>query len=150
MRHWFVRGPLLGLLVVVFLHPSQGAGALIEWCRSDPVVEIGGRRMHVYVAGPGDLLEAVTGPTVVEVTVPVGVPVVLVSTDGGFGRGWDVRFAESDALRLTSGGIEVRVRTAVPANANLPVKTEVTNGQGVVLAEVTGATNTGDTARFRL
>lgn len=147
MRHWLVRGPLLGLLVIGFLFHAQSAGALLEWCRTDPVVDIGGKRMHVYVSGPGDLLEAVTGPTVVEISVPIGVPVSLISTDPGFGLGWDVRFAESEKLRVTDRGIEVSVRTYVPANATFDVLTEVTNGSDVVLVNVLGTTNTWDRAK---
>ncbi len=147
MRHLFVRGPLLGLLVIGFLLHAQSAGALIEWCKADPIVEIGGKRMHVYASGPSDLLEAVTGPTVVEITVPTGVPATLIATDPGFGQGWDVRFAESDNLRVTDRGIEVRVRTYVPANGDFRVKTEATNGADIVLAEVMGRTNTWDTVK---
>lgn len=147
MRHLFVRGPLIGLLAVLFMLHTQSAGAFIEWCKSDPVVEIGGKRMHVYVSGSADLLEAVTGPTVVEISVPIGVPMSLISTDQGFGQGWDVRFAESDKLRITDRGIEVRVSTYVPADATLKVLTEVTNGSDVVLSEVLGTTNTWDTAK---
>ena len=148
MRRLLVRGPLVGLHAVLLLLDARSAGALVQWCRTDPVVEIGGERMHVYVSGPADLLGAVTGPTVVEITVPIGVPVSLVSTDSGFGLGWDVRFAESDRLRVADQGIEVRIRTRVPADTHrLVVVTEVTDGNGGLLATMTGATNTGDTAK---
>ncbi len=147
MRYLVLRGPLLGLLAMLFLLNGQSAGAILEWCKSDPVLDIGGKRAHVYVSGPGDLLNAVTGPTVVEITVPTGVPVQIVSTDQGFGYGWDVRITESDQLRVAKQGIEVRVRTYVPATATLPVTTQVTNGNDAVLAETTGTTNTGNTVK---
>ncbi len=147
MRYLVLRGPLLGLLAMLFLLNGQSAGAILEWCKSDPVLDIGGKRAHVYVSSPVDVLAAVTGPTVVEITVPVGVPVQLVSTDEGFGYGWDVRIAESDKLQVTKQGIEVRVRTYVPATATLMVRTEVTDGGGGVLATIAGTTNTWNTAK---
>ena len=150
MRRLLVRGPLLALLAVLFLLHAQSAGALIEWCARDPVVDIGGTTMKVYVSAPVDILETVTGPTVVEITVPTDVPITLISTDDGFGLGWDVRLAESDKLRVTDRGIEVRVRTYVPANASLPVITEVVNGSDVVLGTAIGQTNTGDTVKVWL
>lgn len=150
MRHWFVRGPLVGLLAIVFLLQPQSAGAVLDWCKSDPVLDIGDKRAHVYVSGPNDLLGAVTGPTVVEITVPVGVPVHIVSTDEGFGYGWDVRVAESDTLRVAKQGIEVRVRTYVPTTATLQVVTEVTDGNDVVQSATAGFTNTGNTVKVWL
>ena len=147
MRHLLVRGPLVGLLAVLFLINAQSAGAIITWCKSDPIVEIDGKRMHVYVSGPTDLLAEVTGPTMVEIQVPTGVPVSLVSTDPGFGYGWDVRFAESDKLRVTERGIEVRVSTYVPANVTVKVLTEVADGSDVVLSNVMGLTTTWNTAK---
>ncbi len=150
MRHLLVRGPLLALLAVLFLLHAQSAGAIIEWCFRDPVVDIGGKTMSVYVSAPVEILETVTGPTVVEIIVPTGVPKTLISTDDGFGLGWDVRFAESDKLRVTDRGIEVRVRTYVPASTSLPVITEVVNGSDVVLGTANGQTNTGDTVKVWL
>ena len=150
MRRLFLRGPLAGLLALMFLLHAPGAGAIVEWCASDPVVEIGGERMHVYLSGPVDLLDAATGPTVVEIEVPPGVPVTLVSTDQGFGHGWDVRFAESAEPERRGGGTKVRVRTYVPADIDLPVLMQVTDGSGAVLAEVTGTTNAWQVVKVRL
>jgi hypothetical protein len=134
----------------MFLLHASGADATIEWCRSDPVVDIDGQQIYVYLSGPVDLLEAATGPNVVEIQVPPGVPVTLVSTDQGFGYGWDVRLVESVSLNGNDRGISVRVRTYVPANIDLPVLTQVTDGSGTVLAEVIGTTNHRDTLRLRL
>ena len=150
MRRLLVRGPLLALLAVLFLLHGQSAGAIIQWCAADPVVDIGGTTMKVYVSAPIEILDAVTGPTVVEITVPTGVPVTLISTDPGFGKGWDVRFAESDRLHITDRGIEVRVRTSVPAHGSLPVITEVVNGSDSVLGTVIGHTNSWDTVKVWL
>ena len=151
MRRLLVRGPLIVLLAVLFMLDARGAGAIVEWCRTDPVLDIGGERMHVFVSGPVDLLQTVTGPTIVEITVPAGVPYTLVSTDAGFGLGWDVRITESDQLRVGDRGTEVRVRTSVPASTNgLRVMMEVTDGNQSVLDSRTSSTNGWQTVKVWL
>ena len=142
--------PVLGLLTLLFLLTAPSAGAVLNWCKTDPIVEIGGKRAHVYVASPQDILAAATGPTAVEITVPVGVSTSLISTDAGFGHGWEVTFVESANLRITNRGIEVRVSTSVPANATLLVVTEVVDGSEVSLASVAGATNTWNSVKVYL
>ena len=151
MRRLLVRGPMIVLLAVLFMLDARGAGAIVEWCRSDPVLDIGGERMHVYVSGPVELLQVVTGPTIVEITVPAGVPVALISTDAGFGLGWDVRITESNQLRVGGRGTEVRVRTSVPASINgLTVLMEVTDGNQSVLDSKTSSTNGWQTVKVWL
>jgi hypothetical protein len=142
MPRSFVRGTLGVLLALMFLLQAPGAGAAIEWCKFDPIVDVGGKRMHVYVSGPIEILDVANGPTVVEIQVPPGVPVAIVSTDQGFGHGWEVSFVESANVKVTNRGIEVRVRTYVPADADLSVKTEMADGSDVVLSAAKGKTNT--------
>ena len=150
MRRRFVGGPLIGLLLAIFLLHAPGAAAVIEWCRADPVVEIGGTRLHVYVSGPVEILDAATGPTVVEIAVPPGVPATLISTDPGFGHGWDVRFVESDTLDATRRRAEVQVSAYVPATADLDILIQVTDGTDFVLAEAMGTTNSWGVVNARL
>ena len=142
--------PALALVFLALALTAHGATAGISWCRTDPVVDIGGKRAHVFVASPVDVLPAVTGPTQVVIAVPVGVPTQLIEVDSGFGHGWTVSFAESDQLRVTAQGIEVRVRTYVPAGATLPVLTEVTNGAGAALGGNMGTTNGWTTTKVWL
>ena len=118
--------PLLGLLGLLVLTPD--AGARPTWCKRDPVVQIGGQTADVLVSSYEAMNGAATGPVAIVVTVPTGVAAVLRATDAGFGGwGYDVRFAESDALRNTSRSLQVRVEVYAPAtDALLPVKVQFT------------------------
>ena len=101
------------------------AGAYRTWCRTDPVVSVGGVVVDVFVSGPLNAPTLVTGPTLVVVTVPRGVDAWLVASDVGFGRGERVSFEESGALRATVGGVEVRVDVYVPSrDDDMPVLVE--------------------------
>jgi hypothetical protein len=142
--------PALALAAIVFALTVGGAGASLSWCRSDPIVEVGGRRAHVYVASPVDVMSAASGPTRVVITVPAGVSTQFIEADNGFGYGWSVSFAESDQLRVATQGIEVRVSTYVPARATMPVMTDVTNGGGAVLGSSMGTTNGWTTTKVWL
>ena len=135
--------PLVGLVALLLLVTTAPAGAIIGWCSKDPVVRIGGQRANIWVSAPNEILEAVTGPTLVRIAVPEGVPTALIATDDGFGwdPAYDVQFVESDRLEVTNLGIQVRVTVRVPANADLPVLVEVADRHGVVLASNTGVTN---------
>ena len=135
--------PLLGLLALQLVLTGAPTGAIFGWCSRDPVVDIGGKRANIWVSSPNEILQKVTGPTVVKIAVPVGVGHELISTDDGFGfdPAYDVRFVESDRLAVTNLGIEIRVSVRVPADAELPVLVEVTDRDGAILASAMGATN---------
>ena len=133
--------PMLGVLTLVLLNAGI-AGAITNWCKRDPVVDIGGKRAHVYVSSTEAINQAVTDPTKVRITVPEGVSTELIRTDEGFGDlGYEVRFDRSADLRATDRGVQVEVEVYVPATLDLPVKVEFTDGQDTVLARKTGATN---------
>ena len=135
--------PLLGLLALQLVLTSAPAGAIFGWCSKDPVVDIGGKRVNIWVSSPNEILEAVTGPTVVKIAVPTGVGYELISTDDGFGfkPAYEVKFVESDRLVVTNLGIEIKVSVQVPARTLLPVLVEVVDGGGTLLASSTGVTN---------
>jgi hypothetical protein len=96
------------------------------WCRTDPLVIIGGVLADVFVSGPLSAPLKVTGPNRIVVTVPKGVPALLVLNDPiGFGRGNNFRFAESRKLRQTDEGIEIKIEVFVPARSDaMPVRVE--------------------------
>ena len=132
---------LIAALATLLLAPATAEGG-IGWCSKDPIVEIGGKRVHVYVASLDEILTTVTGPTDVLITVPTGVRTELISTDEGFnGLGYDVRFAESDDLDVTNTGIKVRVSVRVPASVELPVRVKVTDRRDDLLNREFGTTN---------
>ena len=144
--------PLVGLLALLLLVTTAPAGAIIGWCSKDPVVQIGGQRANIWVSAPNQILEAVTGPTLVRIAVPEGVPTALIATDDGFGwdPAYDVQFVESDRLEVTNLGIEVKVTVRVPADADLPVVVDIADRAGVVLASGTGVTNSPIVTRTTL
>ena len=108
--------PLVALaLLLVAAVAAPGAAASRQWCRTDPVVTVGGVVADVFVSGPLDAPTKVTGPNLVRLTVPAGVDARLVASDLGFGRGVEVSFAESHALKARRGAVEVRVEVYVPA-----------------------------------
>jgi hypothetical protein len=73
------------MLVGAVVAPTTLAGR--AWCRTDPLVRIGGDLADIFVAAPPKALLVVTGPNEVVVTVPKGVPARLILADLGFGRG---------------------------------------------------------------
>jgi hypothetical protein len=120
---------MLVLAALLLALQVQGATAGLGWCRSDPVVTIDGRLADIFVSAPLDAPLKVTGPTKIVVTVPVGVEARLVLADLGFGKGEEVSFAQSRALKKTATGIEVQVAVYVPAtDGTMPVKVEFAPG----------------------
>ncbi|MDP9369255.1 MAG: hypothetical protein M3Q03_13435 [Chloroflexota bacterium] len=113
------------LLVALVALQVQSASASVRWCRTDPVVTIDGRVADIFVSAPLSAPLKVNGATEIVVTVPVGVSAELVLAGPGFGRGEEVRFAESGALRNGPGGIEVDITVYVPARDDaMPVRVE--------------------------
>ena len=124
---------MFALAVVLLALAGAPAGARIGTCRGDPVVRIDGQIADIVLSSHDEMKDAATGPAKVVVTVPSGVPAELVATDRGFGgHGYDVRFAESDRLRVTERGLEVRIEVYAPAtDGSLPVWVEFTpRGEG--------------------
>jgi hypothetical protein len=126
----FKRNRVLCLISVLVFAAAAGAaapeaGAYRTWCRTDPVISVGGVLVDVYISGPLEAPTLVTGPTELVVAVPRGVVAWLVVADVGFGRGIRVSFAESGALKATAGGIDVRVDVYVPSRDDaMPVLVE--------------------------
>jgi len=118
-----VAGALL-FLVVMTLATAPGAAALRQWCRTDPVVLIGGELADIFVSAPLDAPLKVTGPNRIVVMVPEGVEATLVVATLGFGRGEEVEFVESRKLRTTARGIQLKIKVFVPATEDMPVRVE--------------------------
>jgi hypothetical protein len=114
------------LAILVLSLTAQAAAAGVGWCRSDPLVAIGGEVADVFVAAPPDAPLRVTGPTQIVVTVPKrGVSAELVLATVGFGHGEEVTFVESSHMKVTDAGIGVRIDVFVPANDDaMPVRVE--------------------------
>lgn len=131
---------LLGLVLLTILAPRASAGYL--WCRTDPALSINGQTVNIFVASTEEIFQQAVGPTIVVVSVPVGVSAELLWTDPGFGYGEVVHIVPSAQLQVTSDGVQIAVTTIVPATGSLPVLVEVVpESQGVVTASVEGTTN---------
>ena len=132
------RGSWAVFLAIMALIVATGAvDARPAWCRSDPVVEIGGEVADIFVSAPPEAPTLVTGATRIVVTVPKGVSKRLILADPGFGKGTKVSFDKSKRLRATPTGIEVRVWVYVPASDDdMPVRVEFASRVDEVLAPV--------------
>ena len=132
----------------------RAAAALRTWCRTDPVIAINRRVANIFVSGPEGAGSLTTGAIKVVVTVPTGfakktavsegrstrawrdrarrgtedngVTTRLISTDHGFGHGYQVVFVESSrSSRPGRGAIPVKVAIFVPATDDaMPVLLE--------------------------
>jgi hypothetical protein len=112
------------LLVAMTLATAPGAEALRQWCRTDPVVLIGGDVADIFVSAPLNAPLRVTGPNRIVVMVPEGVETALVLATLGFGQGEQVEFVESRKLRTTARGIQLKIKVYVPATVDMPVRVE--------------------------
>ena len=135
--------PFVVLSLMLVAAAPASADHTIGWCRTDPVVKIGGKVAHVNILSPEDAIHAaVTDATSVRIRVPRGVKTELLETDAGFGNlGYKVDFRHSNNLRVTDKGIPMVVEVKVPASRSLPVVVEVKDGADQFLAEETGETN---------
>ena len=129
---WAVFLAIMALIMV-----TAAVDARPAWCRTDPVVEIGGEVADISVSAPPEAPTLVTGATRVKVTVPKGVSTRLIASDLGFGKGTEVSFDKSKRLRRTPTGIEVLVSVYVPASDDdMPVRVEFASRVDEVLAPV--------------
>ena len=116
--------------------PLRGAGAFRRWCRSDPVVRIAGQTADVYVSvfvANRRVARALSdGPIRLTLTVPHGVGARHLSSDLGFGDGYEVTFAKSTDLKATDAVVPVGVTAVVPLkNPEVAVRVEFTpRGRG--------------------
>ena len=121
-RHRWVSCAL-AFAILALAVPSAGAG--VRWCRTDPVVAIDGQLADIFVSAQFDDLPKVNGPTEIVISTPVGVGAKLAVATPGFGYGEEVSFAESESLKVTSEGIELRIKVRVPARDDaMPIRVE--------------------------
>ena len=115
----------LAFAVLALALTVPGAAAGVGWCRTDPVVVIDGRLADIFVSAQFVDLLNVTGPTEIVISTPVEVDVTLAIATLGFGYGEVVSFEESRSLKVTSDGIDVRIKVRVPALSDaMPVRVE--------------------------
>lgn len=100
----------------------RAASAGLSWCRVDPVVSIDGQLADIFVASDVKMLLAATGPIKLRIAIPKGSKKLVVLTDLGFGKGYNISWVETSTLVRKDGRTPVTVEVYAPANdSSLPV-----------------------------
>ncbi len=137
-RRWLASSSL-AIIALVALSGTIFAGG---WCRADPIVEINGEEVQVWVAIPDNMQSAVTGPIEVRFSRPWGTNASVTYLDDGFnGYGERVRFF-TDSPANADGSMNIQVFVTVPVDLSklpagvwkVPVQLEIVtdNGRTVV------------------
>ena len=114
---------IVALLALTVAAAPASAG--FGWCRSDPLVQIDGHLVDIFVSAPLLAPLKVTGPNQIVVTTPAGVESRLILKTLGFGKGEKMTFKTSSALKTTAQGVEVQVAVYVPSgDSSMPVSVE--------------------------
>jgi hypothetical protein len=128
----YLSATILGLVALFVFAVPAGAG--VSWCRADPIVELNGKRVQIWVAVPEQYVDKVTGPIDVQINVPSSVSRELIFTDAGFnGYGEKVTFTTNGGGLMPDGSFWMTVIVRVPMNGfwqSVPVQVEVVHPNG--------------------
>ncbi|MEZ4520526.1 MAG: hypothetical protein R3A46_02620 [Thermomicrobiales bacterium] len=137
-RRWFMSSSL-AMIAILALAGSTFAGG---WCRADPIVEIDGEAVQIWVAIPENLQPAVNGPIQVIVSRPWNANSRVLMLDSGFnGHGERVTFFANNG-RNRDGSMDIDVFVVVPINQQAlppgtwqaPVMVEIITAKGKTVA----------------
>jgi hypothetical protein len=111
----------LSLACIATLFVATPASAGRAWCARDPIVNLDGHELQVWVAIPDEDVYLVNGPIDIQFTTPAGMTRSVVFTDDGFNEhGEDVSFADdSHGSVNANGSFTVRIRVSVPIDETL-------------------------------
>lgn len=113
------------LAAVPALRLAGDAAAGRSWCRLDPSFLVDGLVGNVFVSGELDRAYDTTGPIQLNFTVPEGTYVELLSSDPGFGHGYDISYSYQPKLKNDHKKIEIEIDVLVPAiSDDLPIRVE--------------------------
>jgi hypothetical protein len=131
------------LAAVPALRLAGEASAGRSWCRVDPSFWVDGLVGNVYVSGDLNRDYDTTGPIRLTFTVPEGTNVQLLTSDDGFGQGYEVVHQWTERLHNDHKKIEIEIEVVVPALSDkLPVRVEfVPDGTVEVEDRKDGTTN---------
>jgi len=114
-----------GLATVATVKPASAGRS---WCKTDPEFLINGKLLHVYLSGPVELHQTVTGPSQVTLYVPSnGVDAQFIWADdgfGGLGYTWDIHKVDWLVFDPLTEVVQFEVQTIVPASEQLVVVVE--------------------------
>jgi hypothetical protein len=155
MRRLLTAGGL-GLLAVLLLVMPAAAG--VTWCRADPIVELGGTEVQVWVAMDEQYEHLVTGPIRVTFYSPNKISKKTTFLDAGFnGYGEEVIFKHRGKVGA-DGAFPVEIKVRVPLDNRqlfreygvheVPILVEVLTGDGQVI-DVDGS-NLGTSVSLRV
>lgn len=135
-------GSILAVAGVALVRPGDVSASRV-WCRADPAFRVNGIIGNVYVSGELDRVYDTTGPIQLKFIAPRGSSVELLSSDAGFGAGYDISLAYEDGLKNDNQRVGIKVEVIVPAASNgLPVLVEfVPDGTIEVADKQEGKTN---------
>lgn len=148
------RAVLLGIagMALAGALPAAPASAGRAWCRRDPLFRINGQMVNVWVSiEEGGQYES-TGPIKVVLSVPHGVDAEHISSDEGYGFGYDVKIIQDGKLNEDSDRkeVEIKVKAFVPARTKRDVLVEFVPDAGVLQFDSTiGKTNRWVSVRTR-
>jgi hypothetical protein len=106
--------------IAVGVQPSRTEAAR-GWCLADPVVMIDGQLADIFVSSQLAMLTSANGPIKMVITIPKGSRGIVVLTDLGFLRGYNISFQESTSLKKTKTHTPVVVSVYAPSKKSLPV-----------------------------
>ena len=140
IRRLMVAG-CLSLLAVLLLTMPVAAG--VTWCRADPIVELDGTEVQVWVAMDARYEHLVTGPIQVTFFSPSKISKETTFLDVGFnGHGEEVIFKHRGRVG-DDGTFPVEIKVRVPLDMRqlrrefgineVPILVEVITGDGQVI-----------------
>jgi hypothetical protein len=95
------------------------ANAARGWCRVDPVIMVDGQLADVFVGSSASMLLQATGPIKMVITIPNGSNGIVVLTDLGFLRGYNIEFKHSSKLTKTKRHTQIQISVYAPATTSL-------------------------------
>lgn len=127
MRRLFFAA-IPAVLALILVVTPVGAG--LQWCRTDPIVELNGTQVQIWAAIPEQYEEAVNGPVDFTIAIPEDVEREIIYLDEGLnGHGETVSFVDRGSVE--DGVFTAIVMVSIPFDddllddPNVPVEVEV-------------------------
>ncbi|MGI8476274.1 MAG: hypothetical protein ACR2OO_07900 [Thermomicrobiales bacterium] len=123
-RHLLRLAAAGSLAAVPALGLVRSSSAALRWCRLDPVFLIDGMVASVYVSSRQGSNVASTGPIQLIFAAPEQVSVELLSSDEGFGYGYDVQIVADPKLKSDDKQMDLAITVTVPTDLENLIRVE--------------------------